>query len=549
MRETLGFHPLANVFPLIEGPAFDDLVADVKQHGIRNKIWLFEGLILDGRNRYRAGEAADVDVTPLETFHGTYREALDFVISENLHRRHMTDGQRQSVAARISTLTPGRPSDETPPIGGISVADAARMLNVKPRSVERAKQVQRDATPELAAAMERGLIAVDMAAQAAKLTPAFQMQIAQQAESGAVRVLRTILKRASRTAREQSLGAKQTALPTKKYGVILADPEWRFEVYNEQTGQDRAAANHYPTSTTDDIAARPVGDIAADDCLLLLWATNPMLPDALRVVQAWGFKFKSMRTWVKDIVAIDVPANFALALELKGRVFAEVGPAGTGFWNRDRSEHLIIATRGHVPAPSMGTQGESVIFAARPHLAESERDRHSAKPPDVHEWVEEHFPNLPRIELNARGARRGWDAWGNEAPVKGASSHDPDTGEVFDGQNAVTVAGSAGREPDRNDSEVGNTSTVVTGGESAATPEGEERDGPPCLGGLWVGGKFKPFGPSTARKVSDVLVLQDAAPIPTSAAPTPPRPAVAKREPNEIPAFLLRTNPKPEAAD
>lgn len=103
-----------------------------------------------------------------------------------------------------------------------------------------------------------------------------------------VRAQKQAEKKVRRQEREQQLAAKITALPDRRYGVIYGDPEWTFEVYSEETGMDRAAANHYPTSSTDEIASRDVPSIAADDCILFLWATAPNLPDALRVMAAWG---------------------------------------------------------------------------------------------------------------------------------------------------------------------------------------------------------------------------------------------------------------------
>jgi N6-adenosine-specific RNA methylase IME4 len=187
----------------------------------------------------------------------------------------------------------------------------------------------------------------------------------------------------ARSDRERDLAANQRALPSKKYGVIYADPEWRFEVYSQKTGMDRSAENHYPTSPTDEICARPVSDIAADDCVLFLCATAPMLPDALRVMEAWGFKYKSQLIWRKDHV-------------------------GTGYWFRNGHELLLVGTRGKVPAPAPGTQFDSVINAPK--------SEHSEKPDRFYEIIEAYFPNLPKIELNARRARAGWDRWGNEAP-------------------------------------------------------------------------------------------------------------------------------------
>jgi N6-adenosine-specific RNA methylase IME4 len=187
-----------------------------------------------------------------------------------------------------------------------------------------------------------------------------------------------ITKRDGRVKREAELASKITALPDKKFGVILADPEWRFEPWSRKTGMDRAADNHYPTSVVEVIKARDVPSIAAKDCVLFLWATNPMLPHALEVMAAWGFDYKSNYCWGKD-------------------------KAGTGYWGREKHEQLLIGTRGDVPCPAPGTQLESLIMA--------KRGRHSEKPEAFLEMIERYFPNIPKIELNRRGPPRpGWYA-------------------------------------------------------------------------------------------------------------------------------------------
>jgi N6-adenosine-specific RNA methylase IME4 len=145
---------------------------------------------------------------------------------------------------------------------------------------------------------------------------------------------------------------------------------------------DRAADNHYPTSATGIIAARDVPSIAAPDSVLFLWATVPMLPDALHVMESWGFTYKSHAIWDKVFI-------------------------GTGYWFRNRHELLLVGTKGDIPAPTMGTQPASVLTIGR--------KEHSAKPEQFLELIEQYFPTLPKIELNRRGpARPGWDAWGNE---------------------------------------------------------------------------------------------------------------------------------------
>ena len=178
------------------------------------------------------------------------------------------------------------------------------------------------------------------------------------------------------------------AWPTKIYGVIYADPAWRFEVYS--AGLDRDASNHYPVQALEKIKALDVASFAAPDCVLWLWATVPMLMQAGEVMKAWGFKYKSHIVWLK-----------------KDRG-GEKDRAGTGYWYRCVHEILLTGTRGKIPGPAPGTQWDSVIAAS---IGE-----HSAKPKAFAEMIEQLYPTLPKIELFVRGkARPGWDAWGNEA--------------------------------------------------------------------------------------------------------------------------------------
>lgn len=196
--------------------------------------------------------------------------------------------------------------------------------------------------------------------------------------------LRSHEKKDRRAEREQALAEKTIAAAAKLgdrvYSVIYADPPWRFEPYSRDTGMDRAADNHYPTLTLDRLMALKVP--AAPDCVLFLWATTPMLPQALAVMAAWDFAYKSHFIWLKDRM-------------------------GTGYWNRNQHELLLIGTRGEIPAPAPGTQFPSVIDAT---VAE-----HSAKPHHFAEMIEEMFPNQTPLEMFARSPRLGWDVWGNEA--------------------------------------------------------------------------------------------------------------------------------------
>ncbi len=178
------------------------------------------------------------------------------------------------------------------------------------------------------------------------------------------------------------------ALGSKLYGVIHADPPWRWEPWSRDTGMDRAVDNHYPTMPLDQIKAVKVP--AAKNCVLFLWAIASMLPEALAVVEAWGFVYQTSDAWKK-------PRQI------------------TGYWARFVHEYLFIATRGDVPAPAPGRQWSSML---EPLVIEAAAAEHSEKPEAVAEMIEQHFPTTPKLEMFARGpARPGWDAWGNEVDL------------------------------------------------------------------------------------------------------------------------------------
>jgi N6-adenosine-specific RNA methylase IME4 len=156
------------------------------------------------------------------------------------------------------------------------------------------------------------------------------------------------MKRRRRAERERLLAGKIVALPDKRYGVIVADPEWKDTVWSEETGMDRHAGNHYPTSDAAVIASRNVASISAKDCVLWIWTTNQHLRIALGVMEAWGFEYKSNYCWGKD--------KFS-----------------TGRWNRSKHELLLIGTQGKVPCPAPGTQWESLVRLQLPRRDHSDR--------------------------------------------------------------------------------------------------------------------------------------------------------------------------------
>lgn len=192
-------------------------------------------------------------------------------------------------------------------------------------------------------------------------------------------------------------------LPRGHYGAILADPPWRFATWNKATaikrrgaeshGTNVCAAVHYNTMAIEDIAALPVADLAADDCCLFLWISWPMLPDAMRLISAWGFEYKTCGfDWIKAHAGqLDMLRDDSDVL------------MGMGYWTRANSEPCLLATRG---------KPKRLSAAVRQGIIEPRRE-HSRKPDCVHGRIQKLVAG-PYLELFARAPRTGWDVWGNQ---------------------------------------------------------------------------------------------------------------------------------------
>jgi len=163
-----------------------------------------------------------------------------------------------------------------------------------------------------------------------------------------------------------------------KYDVIYADPPWEYD----NSGFNQSAEQHYPVMSLDEIKNLSVADLAANPCVLFLWATSPLLPEALEVMEAWGFEYRASRVWIKD----KAPT--------------------IGWWLNTRHELLLIGTRGGNAHPL--EKVDSIINA--------KVTTHSCKPESVKRDIETCYPG-PKIELFARKAVKGdgtWTYWGNE---------------------------------------------------------------------------------------------------------------------------------------
>ena len=196
--------------------------------------------------------------------------------------------------------------------------------------------------------------------------------------------------------------ARIKGVQMKKYKIIYADPPWRYARSKVQG----AAEKHYPTMSIEELCALPVKEIADKDCILFLWATFPQLKEALQLIKAWGFTYKSVAfVWLKQ--NRKSPTWFY----------------GLGFWTRGNAEICLLATKGH-PKRQSNKVHQFII---------SPVEQHSKKPDITREKILALMGDLPRIELFARQHTPGWDVWGNEikSDIRFAGKHSGDMSRTF----------------------------------------------------------------------------------------------------------------------
>lgn len=176
---------------------------------------------------------------------------------------------------------------------------------------------------------------------------------------------------------ERTAAEGQGVVPSPiRFGVILADPPWR---YRDCKSRSRRIENHYPTMPTEEICA--LGVPSDDDAVLYLWSTSPHLPDALRVMGAWGFSYRTSLVWDK--------------LRM-----------GCGYWARIQHEMLLVGIKGSFRPPIPSLRIRSVLSIPR--------TIHSRKPPEVRDLISSWYPNERKLEIFARERITGWSAFGNE---------------------------------------------------------------------------------------------------------------------------------------
>uniref|UniRef100_A0A6M3J3V9 Putative methyltransferase n=1 Tax=viral metagenome TaxID=1070528 RepID=A0A6M3J3V9_9ZZZZ len=365
-------HPIADIFPLMGGSELAQLAESIRQEGLREPIWLYEGQILDGRNRYRACLEAGVEPT-CRAFEGSPLQAIEFSWSANRIRRQLSPSQAAVADARreklLKVYAPVREAAKERQVAGLK-RGGERPEPVRQQIAERDGAPDDRKTSQLrakAAGTNRRYI--DLADRLVEERP----ELADKVGSGQMS-----LTQAHRLLKAEEV-AREVSLPDAKYRVLYADPPWSYG--NTQPDYHPGPRDHYPVMKLADICALPIAGICEDNAVLFLWVTSPILEESFQVIRAWGFRYKTSFVWDK------IKHNM-------------------GHYNSVRHEFLLVCVRGSCPpdVPKLFDSVQSI-----------ERTEHSVKPEEFRQIIDTIYPHGKRLELFARGRHEGWDVFGHEA--------------------------------------------------------------------------------------------------------------------------------------
>jgi N6-adenosine-specific RNA methylase IME4/ParB-like chromosome segregation protein Spo0J len=375
----LTIHEAAKIFPDMPYEAYNELKEDIRNHGQLMPIIVQKGRILDGRHRYRA--CLELGIQPIfEEAPISNEPAQRLIMSLNLHRRHMSESQRAMVAARLANLAVG---DNQHTAQAVTQTEAASDLHVSVDSLQRAKSVINLGSEQLVQAVINGKLDVSNAAAIATMPERAQNELLHCSDKEVLAKAKSIRKERAAERRSNVLAAiaakREKNVPldpnSGPYGVVYADPAWDY-LSELNVG--------YPTMSLEEICAMPVSQIAAEDAVLFLWCSASLMREALTVIDAWGFTYKTQAIWDK-------------------------GVPGQGMYFRVQHEVLMLATRGNLPEVPPSVRASSIMSFPR--------REHSRKPDYGYELIETMYPELNKIELFCRGEAKnsGWAVWGNES--------------------------------------------------------------------------------------------------------------------------------------
>ena len=355
------------LIPPLTSEEFKQLERNILEEGIRDPLVTWNGILVDGHNRYRIATEYDIDFVTVEKDFADMNAVKEWMINNQLGRRNLNKYQRSVLGLQLEDVFKAkakenqiRKPDFVPQKSAEQKVETrqeiAKVANVSHDTISKVKKIEATASPEIKAKVSSGQISIN---------EAFNEIKKQEVE--------TKRKEIRETFEKQDVEVKD-----KKYRIIYADPPWKYG--NSMPLGTTEPQDYYLLMNTEDICAMPIKDITEKDAVLFLWSTSPHLPEALEVAKAWGFTYKTTFIWDK------IKHNM-------------------GHYNSVRHEILLVCTKGAC-TPDVKRLFDSVVS--------EERTEHSKKPNVFREIIETIYTYGNKIELFARESPEGWDVFGNQ---------------------------------------------------------------------------------------------------------------------------------------
>ena len=362
---------LESLIPPLSNEEFKQLERNILEEGIREPLITWNGILIDGHNRYRIAQEHDMNYETLEKEFDNINRVKEWMIHNQFGRRNLSNYQRSVLALQLEDVFKEKAkenqaiqfkgssliqiSEEVKPI--VSIKEVAKIANVSHDTIAKVKKIEANATPEVKAKLNTGQMSINEAYKEIKKEE--------------IEVKRKEIR--------ETFEKQDVEIKDKKYRIIYADPPWKYG--NSMPLGTTEPQDYYLLMDTHDICAMPIKDITEKDAVLFLWSTSPHLPEALEVAKAWGFTYKTTFIWDK------IKHNM-------------------GHYNSVRHEILLVCTKGAC-TPDVKRLFDSVVS--------EERTEHSKKPNVFREIIETIYTYGNKIELFARETPEGWDVFGNQS--------------------------------------------------------------------------------------------------------------------------------------
>ena len=359
------------LIPPLSFEEFTQLAENIAKDGCRDPLVLWNGVLVDGHNRYDICNRLKLSFKTIENKFKDRSEVIEWIIRNQFGRRNLSSYIRTTLALRLESEIAGRakknfgfrtdlPQNSAKGYKSIETRkELAKLAGVSHNTVDKVKKIELVASPKTKEALAKGEISINQAHNEIKTK-----------ERREERVKKIV---------EISKGNSSLEQIAEFYPVIYVDPPWRYE--HSET-ESRAIENQYPTMSLDEIKALDINTITTDDCIMFMWATSPKLAESLEVIAAWGFSYRTCAVWDKQKI-------------------------GMGYYFRQQHELLLVAVKGSPPTPKPENRPSSVLSYPR--------GKHSAKPVEVYEIIEAMYPEMPKLEMFSRNPRAGWGSWGNQS--------------------------------------------------------------------------------------------------------------------------------------